>query len=453
MEGRSLDIDAVVDSQQRSWFSISLLLLCCLVMMVDGYDNQAINYAAPLIIRDWNLARELMAPVFSLSILGWMLGSVGFSVLGDRIGRRNSILLSVALFGVFTVAIPLAGNLVQLTGLRFLAALGIGGAVPMVVALLSDSSKAGSKALKICVLYLGYTVGSSGGGFLAATITPAYGWKSIFLIGGAGAILACVVLAMALPESIRYLVLSGAPRTRVAAALRNMRPDLSFPEGTEFVMRETSQRRLPVQSLFTDGRTAITIFLWLALALSFVTHFYVSAWLTTLLSDYSGRMTIPVAQRTAALFQMGAAFGVVMGWLVDRRGISALTSVMLLAAVPVAAMGIAGSSAAAAMSLSTISGILVLGSAPGLNALAGMVYPAFMRCTAAGAAFATARIGAIIGPAIAGALIALRAPLEVIFAVGALPMLAAAAATFMLDRSMAASKAGGIAETPVMARR
>lgn len=136
MEGRGLDIDAIVDSQQRSWFGISLLLLCCLVMMADGYDNQAINYAAPLIIKDWKLARELMAPVFSLSILGWMLGSIGFSVLGDRIGRRNSILLSVALFGAFTIAIPLAGNLVQFAGLRFFAALGIGGAVPMVVALL-----------------------------------------------------------------------------------------------------------------------------------------------------------------------------------------------------------------------------------------------------------------------------------------------------------------------------
>jgi AAHS family 4-hydroxybenzoate transporter-like MFS transporter len=160
-----------------------------------------------------------------------------------------------------------------------------------------------------------------------------------------------------------------------------------------------------------------------------------------------------MAQRTAALFQMGAAFGVGMGWLIDRRGISALTSAMLPSAIAVAAMGISGSSGVAVMSLSALSGILVLGSAPGLNALAGMVYPAFMRCTAAGAAFAAARIGAIIGPVIAGALIGLQAPLEVIFAVGALPMLASAAATLMLDRSLRAADGPKAVSAVVTANR
>jgi AAHS family 4-hydroxybenzoate transporter-like MFS transporter len=180
VQPRRVDIDEIVETQDRSGFALSLLLLCCLVMLVDGFDNQAINYAAPLIIKDWQIGRELMTPVFSLSVFGWMVGSIGFSMLGDRIGRRNLILLAVLVFGVFTTAIPLARDLTELAALRFFAALGIGGAVPMAVALLSDYSPAKTRAFKITVLYLGYTVGSSGGGFLAAGLTPVYGWKVIF---------------------------------------------------------------------------------------------------------------------------------------------------------------------------------------------------------------------------------------------------------------------------------
>src|SRR6266478_921116 len=120
----TLDVGEVLETQSASWFAVSTFLLCCLVMMVDGFDNQAINYAAPLIVKDWAIGRELMTPVFSLSIFGWMLGSIGFSMIGDRIGRRNSIIFAVLLFSLFTLVIPLARNLSELAALRFCASLG-----------------------------------------------------------------------------------------------------------------------------------------------------------------------------------------------------------------------------------------------------------------------------------------------------------------------------------------
>jgi AAHS family 4-hydroxybenzoate transporter-like MFS transporter len=451
MQPNPVDIADVVETQDRSWFAISIFLLCCLVMLVDGFDNQAINYAAPLIIRDWKIDREVMTPVFTFGILGWMLGATSFSMIGDRIGRRNSIVVAALIFGIFTLAIPLTDNLLDLTALRFLAALGIGGGIPMVVALLSDYAPSKSRALKITVLYLGYTFGSSGGGFLAAELTPVYGWKAIFVVGGVAALAIGVVLLFALPESVRYLVLKNAPQARVLAYAQKLKPHV-FDSDTQFVIREGAERGLPVKYLFTHGRTAMTIFLWFALGFSFVTHFYISAWLTTLLSEYSGQMTVPDAQRTQALFQMGAAFGLGMGWLLDKRGVSAVTWVMILGALPVAALGLADYGNAMTMGLASISGILVQGSAPGLNAIAGMVYPTFMRCTGAGAAFAAARIGALLGPVMAGTLIAGGAPLSLIFIVAALPMLAAGAATFMLERSMTPAAMREMASRSAMVR-
>jgi len=102
--------------------------------------------------------------------------------------------------------------------------------------------------------------------------------------------------------------------------------------------------------------------------------------------------------------------------------------------------------------LSLISGILVLGGGIGVNAVSGMVYPTSIRSTGTGAAFAAARIGALMGPAIAGYLIYLQVPLPTIFLIGALPMLAAGATTFMLERSMTPDAQREMASRSALAR-
>jgi AAHS family 4-hydroxybenzoate transporter-like MFS transporter len=182
-----------------------------------------------------------------------------------------------------------------------------------------------------------------------------------------------------------------------------------------------------------------------------VTHFFLSASLATLLSKVSHQMSIPNAQMTSALFQMGAGFAWCVGWLLDKRGIAVITLIMLLGALPVAALGIASGNGEIIV-LSLVSGILVLGGGIGINAVSGMVYPTAIRSTGTGAAFAAARIGALMGPAIAGYLIAIHAPLQTIFLVAALPMLAAGAMTFMLERSMTPESAREMASRSALAR-
>jgi len=435
----AVNIVDVVETQEKGWFPASLFLMCCLVMVVDGFAQQSLNYVAPAIIEDWGISRAMMTPVFDINIFGWMLGSIGLSMLGDRIGRRNSILLAVLTLGIFTMSLTLATNLVELSVLRFIAALGIGGAMPMAIAMVADYTQAKARGLKVALLYLGYTIGSSGGGFLAAALTPDHGWKSVFLVGGIASLAIGVALLFVLPESVRYLVLKQAPQDRILAIARKLKPRAEFDSATRFVIQETGKTGVPVQHLFTEGRSAMTILLWLALGLSYVTHFFLSTWLATLLSDYGNKMTIPMAQMTSALFQMGAAFGWCVGWLLDKRGIPAVALVMLLGAFPVAALGLVDAAPGMTMALALASGILVLGGGIGLNAISSMLYPTFIRSTGTGAAFAAARIGALLGPAIAGYLIYLQVPLPLIFLIGALPMLAAGIATFMLERSVTPS--------------
>jgi len=451
-EPDTVNIADVVETQEKGWFPLSLFLMCCLVMLVDGFNQQSLNYAAPAIIEDWGVPAAVMTGVVAdINIFGWMVGAVAFTMLADHIGRRKAILFAVFVFSIFTIALSFTTNIVQLSILRFISALGIGGGMPMAISLVADYAQTKTRGRKITLLYLGYTGGSSGGGFLAAALTVSYGWKAIFLVGGLTSLLIGFFLLFALPESVRFLVLKRGSKDRILDYARKLKPHASFSPNTQFVIHETAKSGVPVKHLFTEGRAAMTFFLWLALGFSFVTHFFLSASLATLLSKVSHQMSIPNAQMTSALFQMGAGFAWCVGWLLDKRGIAMITLIMLLGALPVAALGIVSGNAAIIV-LSLASGILVLGGGIGINAVSGMVYPTAIRSTGTGAAFAAARIGALMGPAIAGYLISLHAPSQTIFLIAAFPMLAAGAMTFMLERSMTPESAREMASRSALAR-
>src|SRR5262249_28836470 len=149
----------------------------------------------------------LMTPVFNIGVIGWTLGSIVFAMLADRVGRRPATVLAVLVFGAFTLAVPLARNLTELSLLRFCAAFGVGGGMPMAIALVCDYAKSTNRGFRGTLLFLGYTLGSSGGGLLAAEIVPLHGWRSVFYVGGAGALAIGAVLFFSLPESLRFLAL------------------------------------------------------------------------------------------------------------------------------------------------------------------------------------------------------------------------------------------------------
>jgi len=258
------------------------------------------------------------------------------------------------------------------------------------------------------------------------------------------------LLLVWLPESVRYLVLRRPTDSRIYDYARKLQPSAQFGSQTTFVIEETVKKGVPVSHLFTEGRSMMTVFLWLALGFSFFTHFFLSQWLTTLLTPELGYTN---AAWTQAFFQAGAAFAFIFGYLIDKKGVPVMTLTMVLGALPVAAIGVVTNAGAViTIAMALVSGILVLGGNIGLNAISSMIYPTFIRSTATGAAFAVARIGAILGPAIAGYLIYLDTPLDTIFMVGALPMLAAAVACFMLDRAITPDAAREMASRSALAR-
>ena len=173
-----IDVTAVLDGERFGGYRIFIVGLCGVVAMLDGFDTQAIAFVAPVIATEWKMNLSAFGPIFGAGLFGLMIGALVFGPVADRFGRRTVIIVSVAVFGLFALLTAMARSLEMLLLLRFLTGLGLGGAMPNVIAITSEYSPARLRATMITVMFCGFPLGAVIGGFVGARMIPAFGWKS-----------------------------------------------------------------------------------------------------------------------------------------------------------------------------------------------------------------------------------------------------------------------------------
>ncbi|MBV8914071.1 MAG: MFS transporter [Acetobacteraceae bacterium] len=439
----------VIEAQSARAFEARLMLWIALAMFVEGYDMQVAGYAAPAIIHDWGISKASFGAVFSLGMAGYMFGALALSNLGDRFGRRVLTLGGVFFFGAVTVGCALATSPAQMTVLRVAAGIGLGAAIPNVIALAAEYAPQRLRATRVAIAFAFYTVGSAAGGFIAAWMLPRFGWPSLFHAGGWAALLLGVALIFALPESARFLVASGRDGERLLSLLRRLSPDLRLPQGTQIIAREEQRQTRSALELFRGGLLPTTLLLWSAYICNMVALHFMTSWLPTII-EASG-VGLASAAITTGLFQGGGTAGTLLaGRLLDRRGILPLALVFVAAVPIVAAVGEVAGSVAVTMLLITLAGVCIPGGQGGINALAGTLYPTAIRATGAGWALGVGRVGSILGPALGALLIALDLPYKALFAFLAIPPLltALALAGLARTRSVRSGPERGLAAAP-----
>lgn len=409
----------------RKW----VLGLCAVVTTLDGFDTQSIALTAPAIAQQWGIPAAGFGTVFGIGLLGSLVGSVVLGRLGDRVGRRRTLLMSVALFAVCSLLTPLADSLPELVAARFVTGIGLGGALPAAITLTSEFAPQRRRSATVGLMFCGFPLGGVVAGLVAAPLIPALGWEGVFLVGGLLPLL-LLPLLWRLPESPQHLLLHGdLPGLarllgRVGAGMRPA--DLTVtPVPT----------RSPVVQLFANGRGLGTVLLWATLFLALLLAYLLVNWIP-LVSRAAGAGPTGAALAVASL-NIGAIAGcLVIGRIADRRRPTVVIGVgFVLGALPIAALGSVGATTAGLLAVTFVAGFFGIGSQMCLAAVCAGFYEASSRTTGVGAAMGVGRIGGITGPVLGGVLLGLGYIAPTIFAVTAGAAVLAAATIVLMGRA------------------
>jgi len=349
--------------------------LGCLAALAEGYDLQSAGLTAPKFAPLFHLDPAHLSWVFTANTLGLFIGAVLGGRIADRTGRRAVLIASMLVFGLFSIATAVSPDSQALILMRFLTGLGLGGALPNLIALTAESSAPDHDATRVTWLSAAMP---AGGGIASALLAfaPALDWRVIFWIGGAAPIAIGAVMAAILPESPAF-----ADRTR--------------------------DRKVNVLAALTgEGRTLTTALLCLSFFLTLMILYLLLNWLPSLL--ISKGFTKPEAATVALSFTAGSVLGGIgLGGLARLRGRWLVYLVTWLAmAAAIAWLGLIGHDLGLGLAAGFVVGIFVAGGQFLLYGLSAEPYPSAVRGTGVGFAVGVGRLGSITGPLFAGLLLA-----------------------------------------------
>ncbi|WP_447785022.1 MFS transporter [Pseudomonas germanica] len=395
-------IPELIDSTQFSAFQWRVFGLCFVVAMLDGFDTQAIAFTGPSIIQAFGLGAGALAPILTAGIVGMVLGAMALGLMGDKFGRRPTIIGSVALFGIASLATAFAQTMEQILVLRFIAGLGMGGATPVVLSLAAEYGSAKRRGTIMTTVLLGLPAGAILGGLLAAKMLPSIGWQGIFAVGGIVPLILLAVLILALPESLYFLTRHRAniSRKKIEKIVANITKNQISPGSTYSVPERDV--KTSVASLFSGGLARNTFGIWTVYLFNWIAWFMFLSWLPTVLKATG----LPVEQAPMGTVAVNAVFvacAIPLSIILPKINARLLLLLLFLFGIALC-LGLAnsGNNWTLVFILAGCAGLGIGGQQIVLNYMVAQAYPTALRATATGWAIALGRVGAIIGSASGG---------------------------------------------------
>lgn len=391
-----------IDGLKFNRFHGMVLLLTALTLIFDGYDSQIVAYIMPKVLKEWNLTPVAAGSLASYGFMGLMVGAAVFGMLSDRIGRKKTLMTCIAIFSIFSGAAYFAPNFKVFVTLRFLAGLGMGGAMPICITLVSEYAPSKIRAKAVTGMFGGFTLGWALAGLIAMLVIPNFGWRPVLLIGLLP-LLFVPVIGIYLPESVRFL----AGKKNYTEAIKNMRKIEAMSGVTprnwtpEDFAQPVQENRGSLGSLFGKGLGTMTIIVWLSYFFNLLVVYGLASWLPSLLVK-SG-FSLVKSYSYGMLQSVGATVGgFILGWVMDRFGRKAgLSLFYFLGGFALWVLGYATSNTALLLA-GTGTGIFIIGTQIAQHVITGEIYPTHARSTGVGWALTIGRVGSIVGPLLGG---------------------------------------------------
>jgi MFS transporter, AAHS family, 4-hydroxybenzoate transporter len=402
MNATNNEVGALIDAKPLAARQVSIIVLCGLVVLLDGFDLQTMALAVPSLTAEWRAESASFSFALSAALIGMLAGSAVVAPLGDRFGRRPVLIGGMIAVGAASILTAFAANPTELSIWRFVTGIGLGMSLPNATALTSEYVPLRSRVLLISLMYCCVALGALIAGFLAPVLIDAFGWRSIFIAGGVLPLVLAALLGVSIPESLRLLVAQRPNDPRIASIAKRFLPGVDPATLTARAGERVKQQN--VFALLRPTYRMRTILLWSTFALNLFVLFTLVSWLPTVLSDAGWTRT--QALRGAVMNQAGGIVGgLIIAWLIDRgRILPAMIGGYVVAAIALSLFLVVPSSVPNWVQLLLLIGAGISGGQVALNALSVLFYPPSLRATGAGWANTLGRIGALLAP-LAGGLV------------------------------------------------
>lgn len=428
-------LEQLIDDHPLSALQLFTILTCGLIGLLDGFDTQLIAFVAPAIIREWALQPSNFTPIFVAGGIGSLAGSLPFGSVADKYGRRRCLMIVTTIAALGTMATPFVANREQLLACRVVTSFGLGGVLPVLVALAAEYSPRRLRGVLVTATFCSFPFGAVLEGAVAGAMIEEFGWRLLFWIGGLAPLLLLPVIAFALPESLAWLARHG--REAGVARIVGRMGRAGLWDGQLATGAGPASRGAGVMHVARNGRGAVTLLLGTAFFVSLLLSYLLVNWVPTL-AVRSGA-TIRVSALASSVLNLA---GIVGGLLIARLGTrqsphAVVASSYALGALGTIALSVLPGSVGAVFLMALVAGFFCIGGQVTLVALASIFYPVEVRSSGVALVSAFGRVGAISGPLVGGLLIDRDDPARALAWVVAAAALVAAASVWLVHRRVA----------------
>ena len=420
------NLNDFIDKGSITSQQILVVALCFVFNMLDGFDITAMAVVASSVSSDLSLTDDLLGWIFSFALAGMMVGAMVLAPVADIIGRRVLIILSLLLVGVSILLTSKADSLGPFIILRFVSGMGAGALLACQASLAAEYSPEKYRALSVALVTAGYPTGAMMTSVVAGFIMPEYGWRSMFVFGGLITLGMVFVAWLMIPESLKYL-LEKQPKNaliKINEILQKLKhsPIDELPERIKSHKNKTTLLN-NMRMLLSPKYRSLSLTLWTAFCCAYATLYFLMSWIPKLMENAGYDMA--AGRNAFFLFNLGGVIGIyLLGYLSIKWKLTNLIfNLSIASAISMIAFALAPNELNTLLILIVMIGILQQSAFTGLYGVAAKAYPTEIRSTGVGWAIGLGRIGAVIGPALAGYLILAGYDMSANFMFFSIPMI------------------------------